>query len=106
MIQAIDVEILAQLRRHGSAGIVVDIRELPERQICAIPESLNLPMQEVSQRLPQLPRDRPLVILCHHGVGSAVATTYLPQHGFANAYNLTGGIDAWARRIDSDMARY
>jgi rhodanese-related sulfurtransferase len=53
-----------------------------------------------------LPDDRDLVVLCHHGVRSALAVRWLRDQGFDRAVNLEGGIDAWARRIAPDMRRY
>jgi rhodanese-related sulfurtransferase len=50
--------------------------------------------------------DVPLVVICHHGVRSFHATLWLRQHGFENALNLAGGIDAWASEIDTSMQRY
>jgi rhodanese-related sulfurtransferase len=106
MSEEIEVTALAQMQRTGSAHLVVDVREPPELDICAIAGSLCIPMQEIPEQLHQLPRDRPLVILCHHGVRSAFVTQYLRQHGFDNALNLAGGIDAWSRLIETEMPRY
>jgi rhodanese-related sulfurtransferase len=106
MMEAIDVETLARMRSDGSAHVVLDVREDLECAICAIADSLFIPMQRVAEQLHRLPHDRPLVVLCHHGVRSAMVTGYLLQRGFDNARNLTGGIDAWARRIEIGMPRY
>jgi rhodanese-related sulfurtransferase len=106
MNEEIDVTVLAQMRRTGSAHLVVDVREALEVDICAIAGSLSIPIEEVPEQLHRLPRDRPLVILCHHGVRSAFVTEYLREHGFDNAVNLAGGIDAWSRLIETEMPRY
>jgi rhodanese-related sulfurtransferase len=102
----IDVTALADLRRDEAAHAVLDIREPWEVDICAIAGSLFVPMQQIPRRLDALPRGQPLVVLCHHGMRSAMVTDYLRQNGFANACNLVGGIDAWARVIDIGMPRY
>jgi rhodanese-related sulfurtransferase len=43
---------------------------------------------------------------CHHGVRSTQVIRFLQQEGFTNLYNLSGGIDAWAREVDEAMERY
>jgi rhodanese-related sulfurtransferase len=106
MSEEIDVDMLAQMRRTGLPHLIVDVREAIEVDICGIAGSLWIPMPEVPNQLQQLPRDRPVIILCHHGVRSAFVTQYLREVGFDNAVNLAGGIDAWSRLIERDMPRY
>ena len=59
---------------------------------------------EAPKRL--IDKDKPLVVYCHHGMRSAWAANWLRAMGYENVYNLTGGIDAWAERIEPGMARY
>lgn len=102
----IDAHVLAGMRADGAPHTVLDIREPAELAICAIGDSVAMPMQQVPCRIETLPRDHPLVVVCHHGVRSAMVTAFLRDNGFDNAWNLAGGIDAWSRLIDPDMARY
>ena len=102
----IDVHALAGMRTDGSAHTVLDIREPVEVAICAIEDSVSIPMQQVPQRLEALPREHPLIIVCHHGARSAKVTEFLRNSGFDNAWNLDGGIDAWAGLVEPDMPRY
>lgn len=102
----IDVEAYDRMRRDGESHALVDVREGWERDICAIDGSQHIPLNQLAQRAGELPTDRPLVIMCHHGGRSAQAMMFLRQRGFANATNLEGGIDSWARRIDPSMKVY
>lgn len=102
----IDVEALAGMRADGTAHTLLDIREPDEVAICAIENSLSIRMQQVPHSLETLPRERPLIVLCHHGVRSAMVTDFLRNSGFDNAWNLAGGIDAWARLMEPAMPRY
>ena len=104
--EEIDVATLARMQKAGVAHVIVDVREAAEVEICGIGGSLWIPMQELPNQLHQLPRDRPIIILCHHGVRSAFVTQYLHEHGFDNVVNLTGGIDAWSCLIETEMPRY
>ncbi len=102
----IDVHALAEMRAAGETHTVLDIREPVEVAICAIEDSVSIPMPQVSQQLEALPREHPLIIVCHHGVRSAMVTDFLRNSGFENAWNLTGGIDAWAGLVAPGMPRY
>jgi rhodanese-related sulfurtransferase len=47
------------------------------------------------------------VVICHHGIRSLQVARYLEEHlGFSNVINLAGGVDAWARDVDRQMAVY
>lgn len=102
----IDVETLSQLRDGQEALAILDVREPWETAICAIEGSIRIPLGGLADRLGELPRDRLLVVMCHHGGRSAAATALLRRQGFERAVNLAGGIDAWARRIDPGMGVY
>ena len=95
-----------QMLDRGEAVRLVDIRQGWEHKICHIDGSLLLPMDELPARVAELPTDQPLIIVCHHGMRSFHATMWLRQHGFPQATNLAGGVDAWAEQIDPAMARY
>jgi rhodanese-related sulfurtransferase len=102
----IDVHALAQMRAAGDAHTVLDIREPVELAICAIDDSVSIPLQQIPQQLDVLPREHPLIVICHHGVRSAMVTEFLRNSGFDNAWNLAGGIDAWAGIVEPHMPRY
>jgi rhodanese-related sulfurtransferase len=102
----IDVRELDQRRRNAEAVAVLDVREPWELELCRIEGSLALPLDTLPAHLEELPRDGLLVVVCHHGVRSARATAWLRAHGFDNAANLAGGIDAWAREIEPSMRTY
>ena len=102
----ITVDELARLRREGVAHAVLDVREAPELAICALEGALHIPMRQVPDSLAEIPRDRPVVVLCHHGVRSWQVTQFLRREGVERAVNLSGGIDAWAIEIEPAMPRY
>ena len=102
----IDVHQLAGMRNDGAAHTVLDVREPQELAVCAIDGSLTIPMQQVPNELEGMPREGPLIVVCHHGMRSAMVTQFLRRNGFDNAWNLAGGIDAWACHVDPDMPRY
>jgi rhodanese-related sulfurtransferase len=102
----IDVDTLARLRQQAEPPVVLDVREPRELAVCALEEALHIPMGEIPARLGELPADRELVVMCHHGMRSMQVTQFLRHQGYANVRNLAGGIDAWAARVDPAMPRY
>lgn len=76
-----------------SPGVtVVDVREPWEFSEGHYPDSLNIPLGEVSSRLDELmAMSKPLILVCRSGNRSGIATTMLQNNGAADVYN--GG--AW-----------
>jgi rhodanese-related sulfurtransferase len=102
----IDVQSLHASLQAAEAPFLLDVREPWEFEICALPGAVNLPMGEVPGRLDELPRDRPIVVICHHGMRSLQVTNFLRARGFDQAQNLAGGVDSWAQQVDFAMPRY
>jgi rhodanese-related sulfurtransferase len=100
------VEVERRLRSGSGPILLLDVREPYERTLATIEPSVHLPMQEVPDRLAELPRDRPIIVYCHSGVRSAMVAGYLEQNGFSDVSNLAGGIDAWSREVDPGVPRY
>jgi rhodanese-related sulfurtransferase len=86
--------------------LLLDVREPWEQQICQISGSELVPMRALPARVNELDRDQPVVCICHHGGRSAHVALFLARQGFADVYNLTGGVDAWARQVDVQMPTY
>jgi len=99
-------ELKAWLDQPGEKPLVLDVREAWERRICALPEAVHIPMGQIPARLEEIEGERDVVILCHHGIRSQQVALYLEREGFTRLNNLRGGIDAWAKEVDSGMATY
>jgi rhodanese-related sulfurtransferase len=100
----VDVTTAAQQVRAGA--MLLDVREPPEIAICQVAGSRHIPMRQIPENLPNLPRDQPILVLCHVGGRSLRVTQFLRASGFAQVSNVAGGIDAWAQQIDPALARY
>lgn len=85
---------------------LLDVRSEGEIDICCIGGSLCVPLNQIGDSGHLIPKNQPIVAICHHGMRSQVAAGMLIRMGFEDVYNLTGGIDAWARQIDVSMATY
>ena len=95
-------------RRDASrlAPFVVDVREPWEHDKARIEGATLIPMREIPARIGELPEDREIVLVCHHGSRSAQVAQWLARNGFARVHNLAGGIDAWSRMVDPAIPRY
>ena len=74
--------------------LLLDVREPEEAALCRLPNSILIPMNELSMRQNELPDGKEIIVL------------HLADAGFEQTANLKGGIDAWAREIDPAMPRY
>jgi adenylyltransferase/sulfurtransferase len=94
------------LDAQPATTLLLDVREASELEVCRIAGAVHIPMREIPGRLGTLPRDRHILVLCHHGSRSLRVTQYLRHNGLANVSNIDGGINAWAERIDPALAQY
>ena len=84
---------------------ILDVREPHEYQICNLNGHL-IPLNDLPRRMGELDPDKEIVVYCRSGSRSARAVEFLRQAGFEHARNLTGGILAWADRIDPKVQKY
>jgi rhodanese-related sulfurtransferase len=102
----IDAVEFDRLRRGDAPPAVLDVREPWELALCRFEKSIDIPLAMLPGQAAALPRDRLLVVICHHGVRSLSAAAWLRANGLERAVSLRGGIDAWARSIDTAMRTY
>jgi rhodanese-related sulfurtransferase len=93
VIPEIDHNALAA-RLAGGDALVVDVREAPEYRPGHVPGVVNMPLSVLPARLPELPKDRPVYVICRTGARSALATALMRSVGI-DATNVTGGTSAW-----------
>ena len=91
---------------EANQPLLLDVREPWEFNICHIEGSRLVPMGEIQLRLQYLDPETETVVICHHGIRSRQVGMYLEYQGFSNVINLLGGVEAWAREVDPDMATY
>ena len=86
--------------------ILLDVREPWEFSICKIEGSVNISMSEPEKLINELNANDEIIAICHHGMRSFQVCNYLENNGFNRVLNLDGGIDSWAKTIDTDIAQY
>jgi rhodanese-related sulfurtransferase len=85
----------------GNGAKIVDVRDAEEFVAGHIPGAINLPLNEIRQRLGELPRDREVWLYCGVDQRAYYATRTLLQHGY-NVRNLSGG---WRTYLDLIAAK-
>lgn len=96
---------LAELLAHEDAPFVLDVREPHEHAYSRISGSELIPLAALHRAIDRVPRDREVVVYCHHGIRSAHAVQLLRGAGI-RARNLSGGIDRWSTEVDPSVRRY
>ncbi|HUF66066.1 MAG TPA: rhodanese-like domain-containing protein [Gemmatimonadaceae bacterium] len=88
-----------ELNERLEAGevAVIDVRGRSEWEEAHLPGVANIPVGYLTERLDEIPRDRPVVVHCQSGSRSAIAASVLHAHGVTNVINLSGGIVDWRR---------
>jgi rhodanese-related sulfurtransferase len=90
----ISVAELAALLQQGGIRLL-DVRTDAEVARGKIPQSDPMPLHLIAQHLPALDKAASTVFYCQMGGRSAQAAAFAVANGFADVYNLRGGITAW-----------
>jgi rhodanese-related sulfurtransferase len=87
---------------------LIDVREEDEFGICRLEWAELIPLSKLTEQAPTrlVDKDKPIVVYCHHGMRSGHAAEWLRSMGYEHVYNLAGGINAWAERVEPTMAKY
>ncbi len=90
---------------EGKTFELFDVRTDGERETAKVDRARPLDV-DGEKHLAGLPKDRPIVFMCHHGMRSKAAAERVLKDGFKQVYNLEGGIDAWSQTVDATVPRY
>lgn len=96
-VPEIDAAALAARLKGPNPPLLLDVREPEEVAESRIGNPMAIPLGSLASRLSEVPKDKPVVVYCHSGRRSAMATALLEQSGYKNIENLKGGILAWQR---------
>jgi glyoxylase-like metal-dependent hydrolase (beta-lactamase superfamily II)/rhodanese-related sulfurtransferase len=83
------------LQTRDAEALLLDVREPVEYAHGHVPGAVNVPQADLADRLDELPRDRPLLVICQGGYRSLRAAQFLKQCGFDNVASIAGGTAAW-----------
>ena len=103
---AIQPQSLKRLIDNGHDIVLLDVREAWEYDIVHLKNARQIPLGELLQQASLLNPYAEIVVYCHKGMRSLDAAHLLQQLGFKRVKSLVGGIDRWAREIDTELQRY
>lgn len=103
----ITVQELNEKMKNDASFFLLDVREPFEYQISNI-EGTLIPLDQLPGRLEEIEdkKNEEVIVMCRSGSRSAKAVTLLLGKGFSNVKNLKGGVNEWAREIDSSLPVY
>lgn len=90
----IDVQTVAAIKDRDDV-IVIDVREQWEYDEGHIPNVTHIPMDDIPNRLSEIPTDKEVVVTCRSGNRSGQVADFLRQQGYTNIHNMSGGILDW-----------
>src|SRR5262245_35318702 len=96
---------VAELLKQGKIKLL-DVRTPQEYATASIPGSVLVDQSLAQEIMQSWPKETQIVTMCHHGMRSLDAASYLRGHGFINTRSMTGGIEAWALQVDPNTPRY
>ena len=94
-VERVTAAALADQLDSSRPPFVLDVRTVREWEEKRIPESHNVPLARLGERLDELPRERPIVVHCASGYRAAIAASLLLAAGFDEVSELVGGIAGW-----------
>jgi rhodanese-related sulfurtransferase len=97
---------LAALRQQDPTLRIVDVRSREEFEAVNISGSQLLSQDVMRQIMGDGSNTRPLILVDHQGKTAMDAAAYFLGHGLQNVRCLRGGIDAWAKEVETTMRRY
>lgn len=106
MVSEMTAAELAARWQSGSKPYVLDVRESWERDIARLADTIPMPMNEIPDRLDEIPRNCEIVVMCKSGGRSLRVAQFLLQQGFSPVANLTGGILEWSASVDPSVPTY
>jgi len=114
MFPEITVTDLGEKLKSDEKFILLDVRELSELEYVKITDDrLQVtPMSRLGQEGVNAlsesiqSQEIPVYIICHHGTRSMQVAGWLVQQGYKNVINVSGGVDAFARQVDSTIGFY
>ncbi|NLY65063.1 MAG: rhodanese-like domain-containing protein [Alcaligenaceae bacterium] len=82
---------------NKSSALFIDIRSAEEFKNGSIPQARNIPMDELEQKVPSLPKNKPVILVCNMGRTAQKAAGILQKLNIEEVYVLSGGLSAWTQ---------
>lgn len=107
-----------EVRKNGQPHVLLDVRVPRQYEMCSLEGSVNLPLDQLESQLEMVGElskgELPVYCLCRRGIASAEATRIIQKltegvnvtNGVHSVYNIAGGLNSWAKTVDSEFPQY
>lgn len=96
--RSIGPEDAAAMIRQRPEVYLLDVRTPQEYRQAHLADARLIPIDQIERRIAEIPKGRPIVVYCAVGSRSAQVFSFLARQGYAEVYNLDGGIVGWMQR--------
>jgi rhodanese-related sulfurtransferase len=86
----------SEVRDAGQQWTILDVRTRNEFTSGHLPNAVNIPLNELRERLAEVPRGKPVIAYCAVGLRGYLAQRLLSQSGIDDVRNMTGGYTSWS----------
>lgn len=93
-------------KASGERVRLIDVREPEEFELARVEGAELLPLSRFQEWAGTLDASEEIVVMCHHGIRSALVCAHLAAQGFTRMVNLAGGIERWSQEVDRSVPRY
>jgi rhodanese-related sulfurtransferase len=84
-----------EIDKINENDLLIDVRRIDEYEAGKIPYAINIPVDDIRNRLDEIPKDKTIYIYCEAGLRGYLAQRILRQNGFNKVFNLSGGYQTW-----------
>lgn len=94
---------------EGKSHFLLDVREPHQYSISALPNSANIPLANLKDKLPEVKAasDKcPIIVVCRRGNDSQMGVEYLRKNGFPDVVDIVGGLESWVKDVDPNFPMY
>jgi len=100
MKQAKEICPTTTMGKIKEGALIVDVRNTSEVENVTfdVPNYINIPLNELEERINEIPKDKEIVMVCISGERSLKTTYFLMNSGYENVSNMDGGILKWASK--------
>ncbi len=90
------ISISQAYQAYQDGALVLDVRTQEEWDVLRIPETTLIPLEQLPDRVEELPKNQEIVVICRSGNRSQVGRDILLEAGFKKVTSVNGGVNAWA----------
>ncbi len=95
LLERLNIFYWNEMDKIGTADILLDVRREDEYKKGSIGNAINIPVDEIRNRLHEIQKEKNIFIYCEAGLRGYLAQRILLQNGFSSVQNLSGGYKLW-----------